>query len=333
MSLEKLLKTGKRILQAGMFGTSLLIVGCKGPGTPIITDPILEIPAKPSMSIDPTKEEPNRIMQLTIYDNSDNEDGFIIERKVGNNGAFSSLANLSENEESYSDNDITASTQYTYRIKAYNEDGSSAWYERSAISVGPQITSKYTHAIADTWVYEGAPGYPDYADKNYGKEGRVRVSGFRENFTGGKSRGLLQFSLPSLPSYSTGFEGANLTLWDASGGTATYDTPIEMYAFLNLNSWNEDTVTHNTRPGTQLSDGGALLGHIIKYADDNLGHVYTIDMDVSNLVSFWYSSSFPNFGANYGLTLYTPDDNIFWDFYSKEGYPAGSAKLRVDYSW
>lgn len=62
-------------------------------------------------------------------DNSNNEDGFIIERSTG--GSFSQIATVGANTTSYSDNGLNQLTTYTYRVAAYNNDGNSS-YSNSA---------------------------------------------------------------------------------------------------------------------------------------------------------------------------------------------------------
>ena len=66
-------------------------------------------------------------LQLSWIDNSDNEDGFHIERKVGNNGIFSIVATASPNVTSYTDNNLASNTTYCYRLNAFNDIGISAY--------------------------------------------------------------------------------------------------------------------------------------------------------------------------------------------------------------
>jgi fibronectin type 3 domain-containing protein len=61
-------------------------------------------------------------VNLTWLDNSNNEDGFKIERKTGV-GAFIEIFSSAANTTSYSDTSVAASTDYTYRVLAYNGSG------------------------------------------------------------------------------------------------------------------------------------------------------------------------------------------------------------------
>jgi hypothetical protein len=66
-------------------------------------------------------------LQVAWVDNSDNEDGFHIERKLGSNGSFSQIATVGPNVESYSDGNLADGTTYCYRVNAFNSAGSSTY--------------------------------------------------------------------------------------------------------------------------------------------------------------------------------------------------------------
>ncbi|MEW6026546.1 MAG: fibronectin type III domain-containing protein [Planctomycetota bacterium] len=61
---------------------------------------------------------------LTWTDTSNNETGFKLERKTGA-GSFGQIATPTANATTYTDNTVSANTNYTYRIRAYNEAGNS----------------------------------------------------------------------------------------------------------------------------------------------------------------------------------------------------------------
>ncbi len=62
---------------------------------------------------------PKVIVDLWWNDNSDNEDGFIIERKTGV-GSFEVIDSTGENVNAYADLNVNDSTTYIYRVAAYN---------------------------------------------------------------------------------------------------------------------------------------------------------------------------------------------------------------------
>ncbi len=66
-------------------------------------------------------------INLSWNDNSDNETGFMIERKTGETGSYELIFTTNANISSYSDTGLTPNTKYYYRIKAYNEIGESSY--------------------------------------------------------------------------------------------------------------------------------------------------------------------------------------------------------------
>src|SRR5262249_14854177 len=67
---------------------------------------------------------------LAWKDNSDNETGFEVERKSGT-GAYARVATVGANVITYTDSGLTAATSYTYRVRAINTGGASAYSNES----------------------------------------------------------------------------------------------------------------------------------------------------------------------------------------------------------
>ena len=87
-------------------------------------------PSAPS-GLNATGSSSSRI-DLSWTDNSTNETGFRIERKQGS-GSFAEIGTVAANVTTYASTGLSASTTYTYRIRAYNATGNSAYSgERSA---------------------------------------------------------------------------------------------------------------------------------------------------------------------------------------------------------
>ncbi len=77
-------------------------------------------------------------INLSWTDNSSNEDGFKIERKTGSGGTYSQIATVLINVASYSDTGLSASTNYYYRVRAYNSAGNSGYSnEANATTLSP----------------------------------------------------------------------------------------------------------------------------------------------------------------------------------------------------
>ncbi len=64
-------------------------------------------------------------LTLTWNDNSNNEDGFKIERKEGQTGTFAEIAWVGANVSSYSDSGLADRTTYCYKVRAYKGAGDS----------------------------------------------------------------------------------------------------------------------------------------------------------------------------------------------------------------
>jgi hypothetical protein len=65
---------------------------------------------------------PVRTAQLNLIwqDNSTNENGFQIERKIGPNGTYVRIASVAANTTSYLDTNLANGTTYCYRVRAFN---------------------------------------------------------------------------------------------------------------------------------------------------------------------------------------------------------------------
>jgi formylglycine-generating enzyme required for sulfatase activity len=87
--------------------------------------PNISIPIAPSsLSVAFTSHTNNN---LQWQDNSDNETGFVIQRKTDINGTWSQIATTGVNANSYQDYAIASQTTYYYRTKSVNALGSSSW--------------------------------------------------------------------------------------------------------------------------------------------------------------------------------------------------------------
>jgi hypothetical protein len=65
-------------------------------------------------------------LRLNWKDASSNETGFKIERASGTAGAFSHIATVGANVQSYTDSSVSGGNTYCYRVRAHNSTGSSS---------------------------------------------------------------------------------------------------------------------------------------------------------------------------------------------------------------
>jgi subtilisin family serine protease len=71
-------------------------------------------------------------IDLSWRDNSNREIGFKIERKTGSGGTYSQIATVGANVTSYSDAGLSESTNYLYRVLAYDSTGDSVFSNESS---------------------------------------------------------------------------------------------------------------------------------------------------------------------------------------------------------
>lgn len=107
---------------------------------------------------------------LSWKDNAGNETGYKVERKTGE-GSYSEIAKLVANVKSYSDSELSPSTNYTYRVSAFNEAGVSTFSNEDSSTTlsGPAIPNAPT-SLSATAVSSGmiALSWIDNADDEDG---------------------------------------------------------------------------------------------------------------------------------------------------------------------
>jgi subtilisin family serine protease len=93
-------------------------------------------------------------VSLSWTDNSANEDGFKIERKIGAAGSYSPLATVGPNVTNYNDNDsgsgLTEATTYYYRMTAYNAQGDSMYSSEVNATTLPAAPSSLSATAASS---------------------------------------------------------------------------------------------------------------------------------------------------------------------------------------
>lgn len=65
-------------------------------------------------------------LTLSWNDNANNETGFLIERSI-NGGAFTQIAQVGANVRTFTNSGLNKNTTYTYRVRAFNANGNSAY--------------------------------------------------------------------------------------------------------------------------------------------------------------------------------------------------------------
>jgi fibronectin type 3 domain-containing protein len=169
---------------------------------------------------------------LTWADNSSNETGFRVERKVGA-GAYATLANKAAGVTSHADPNLTPNT-YTYRVIATGAPDSAPSSEVVVILGSP---------LADAYVRSGTS-----AGTNFGTATVLDVK--HTSTTTTRRNGFLRFSLSGVAATVT---SAKLRLY---GNAATTAKATNVHPVADI-TWGETTITWNT-PTTDA--GGPAMG-------------------------------------------------------------------------
>jgi len=254
-----------------------------------------EIPNAPS---DLSSELNGFDVTLSWSDNSDNEENFILERKI-DNGSFNLLATPAQDENSYSDKGIQPFHTYSYRIKAVNNYGDSSYAIETTVYIADQ-----TLTIA---LKQGVNGYSGCKDTylrsehptfNYGNEPYDYVMDTpKANF-------LVSFQLPS-DIFDKKIINAKLVLycWDVSSWEA--DQSFELYQVLE--EWEEGTAngsfeinsaTWDVRKGTEAwtTPGGTHDSEILDSLIIPASSHYP-EFDITGLVQKWADMNTSNYGV------------------------------------
>jgi hypothetical protein len=139
-------------------------------------------------------------LQLTWVDNSQDEDGFHVERKLDNNGTFSLIATVGPNVESYNDGNLADSTTYCYRVNAFNSAGNSAYSNEvcGTTPIATVTTPTSTPTPAPTFDFSLTNG----GDKSV-TQGQSLTNTITVTLTTGLSQGVSLSTSGLLPSGTT----------------------------------------------------------------------------------------------------------------------------------
>jgi inhibitor of cysteine peptidase len=187
-------------------------------------------------------------LHISWVDNSDNEDGVILERSLDNtSGSWTQIAILGADVESYNDSNVTCGMTYYYRIYAYNAAGNSLPWKMQAFTSDCPVTD-YT---IDGYVQDSAGN---------------GITGVTVDFGG---------SQPAVTTNSSGYYSQT----GFGDGSYTVSASRSGYAF----SPYEDTVTVSGGAVTHDITGSEFTPTSLPFSDDfesgSLGNAWAIETD------------------------------------------------------
>lgn len=122
-------------------------------------------------------------IRLDWTDNSSNEDGFKIERKLGELGSYIQIASVGADVVSYTDSGLDGNNYYYYRVRAYSSVNGDSHYSNEAHAL-----TVYLNQIAPAWtyIYANPDNLDDYANGiAVGPDNHPVVTGFSQRGLGG----------------------------------------------------------------------------------------------------------------------------------------------------
>jgi hypothetical protein len=232
----------KKLIHLMMIILSLVLIfntqGCNGKKNPIAPSQ----PSAPSNLI-ATAGSSSQV-SLTWNDNSNNEDGFKVERTPGGTTNFAQIASLSANTTSYQNTGLTASTGYSYRIMAYNSAGNSG-YSNTATATTPSGVT--------------VPAGPSNLTATAASSSQINLS-WNDN-----SNNEDGFKVERAPGGTTNFAqiaslSANTTSYQNTGLSASTGYSYRVMAYNNAgNSGYSNTATVTTQSGATVPAGPSNL--------------------------------------------------------------------------
>jgi Big-like domain-containing protein/fibronectin type III domain protein len=201
-------------------------------------------PAAPtSLAVSVPSTDADSTLRLTWSDNSNNESSFAIERKT-TTASYSQVATVGANVTSYTDTGLTAGGTFTYRVRAINSIGASLYSEEASATTAQTGPVRTFTAVEDTYVDSGVP------TTNFGAKTLLSL-----DTTSPTQESYLKFNVSGL--VGTTVASAKLRLYVSDNASVKGGSVARM----SDTSWQERTVTYNTRPaidGAALSSLGAV---------------------------------------------------------------------------
>ena len=136
-------------LTAPSAGSYTVNAGFKNPSRQWGTTTVNIVAAPDAPSLLNSNPINNTQINLSWTDNSNNEDGFKIERKTTVSGTYSEIAQVGPNINTYNNTGLTGGTEYCYRVRSYNAVGNSSYSNESCNNTFPDLPNVPINLVAN----------------------------------------------------------------------------------------------------------------------------------------------------------------------------------------
>ncbi len=209
---------------------------------------------------------------LNWLDHADNEDNYIVERRVGN-GVFQPLITLGANSTSHIDTNLTEWTHYTYRVKARNTVNGDSHYSNELPVLALVVTELQP---VWTYLYNGRFDSDDFATAiAIGPDNNPVITGHSLDYAPGYSSG----------SYSTDYLTIKLDRNSAGPSAGTGQGVLWLEQFEGGNYQEDDA------KGVAVDSNNRVIvtGNSIQYAggSDNVNSIVTLKYLADGADTLW----------------------------------------------
>jgi phosphatidylserine/phosphatidylglycerophosphate/cardiolipin synthase-like enzyme len=177
------------------------------------------------------------------------EDGYKVERKLASTTTWAQIGTTAAGVTTYQDsNGLTPSTQYNYRVRAWTTGGNSG-YSNTATASTAAVSPSSGRIVNDAYVRAG-----QYATTNYGRATEL-VAKFSAD-TQYHRQALIKLDISAIDPFIT--TSVVLRIAGKLSDTRAPSVQTDIYAGTDV-SWNETTVTWNTKPAAPTHTGASVV--------------------------------------------------------------------------
>lgn len=246
----------------------------------------------------------NTSISLAWVDNSNNEDGFKIERSTSSTGPFTEIADLPSDSASYNDVGLTYNTTYHYRIIGYNADDTSSPATLSATTTNDLLSPSGLTA---------SPTSNSTIDLNW-QDNTVNEDGFK---IARSTDGVNYTDIDTVASNVTTYTDSGLTFnttyhyevrgYNTSGDSNTVSASATTTNSLSAPSNLIATPTSNTTVSVSWTDtSNNEDGFTLQRATGNGAYGHLADL-AAGTTTFFDVNLTPNYTYHYQIRSYNAD--------------------------